>query len=106
MRTVYGVLGAFGLVLPYSQLVPWLTENGLAVRLLVQEVAASRSGAFAWLDVLISAVALIVFILVEGRRLNMRYLWLPVVATFTVGVALGLPLFLWQREGYLRRGAV
>lgn len=69
--------------------------------LLVREAAATRIGAFAWLDVLISAAALLVFVVAEGRRLKMRYLWLPVLATATVGVSLGLPLFLLQRTFYL-----
>jgi hypothetical protein len=55
------------------------------------------SGFFVY-DVLISAVALIVFICVEGLRMSMRFLWLPVLATCIVGVSLGLPLFLYMRQ--------
>ena len=37
-------------------------------------------------------------VLSEGRRLGMKHLWLPVAANLTVGVSLGLPLFLYMRE--------
>jgi hypothetical protein len=35
---------------------------------------------------------------VEGRRANLRQLWMPLCGLVTVGVSLGLPLFLYQRE--------
>jgi hypothetical protein len=41
---------------------------------------------------------LFVFIGVEGRRLALRNLWVPVVATCVVGVSLGFPLFLYMRQ--------
>nr|WP_238403380.1 DUF2834 domain-containing protein [Paenibacillus mesophilus] len=50
------------------------------------------------MDVLVSAIVLIVFILFEGQRNGMKSLWLPIVGTLVVGVSLGLPLFLLHRE--------
>jgi len=43
-------------------------------------------------------VILIVFMRIESARLNIRRRWLPVLAVLTVGVSLGLPLFLYLRE--------
>ncbi len=43
------------------------------------------------------------FVLAEGRRLNMKQLWAPVVGTLLVGVSIGLPLFLLMREPYLKQ---
>lgn len=37
----------------------------------------------------------------EGARIAVRHVWLPVAATFVVGVSLGLPLFLYMRHGRL-----
>ena len=98
MKTIYGVLCILGLILPYSQFIPWLLDNGLDLSLLIQQALSLRIGAFAWLDVIISAIALIIFIIMEGRKLFMKHLWLPIVGTCTVGVSLGLPLFLLLRE--------
>jgi len=55
------------------------------------------------LDVIVSAVVLGVFVAVDGRRMSMKHLWLPSAATLVVGVSLGLPLFLYMREGRLER---
>ena len=101
LRHVYLILCAFGLLLPYSQLVPWGTAHGLDLSLLVRELFANRIGAFFGLDVVVSAVVLCVFVRVEGRRLGMRGLWLPVVAVLAVGVSLALPLFLYLRQAHL-----
>lgn len=105
LRHVYLILCVVGLVLPYSQLVPWLIEHGLDLSLFLRELFANRIGAFFGLDVLVSAVVLIVFARTEGRRLGLRGRWLPVLAVLTVGVSLGLPLFLFLRQAHLDRTA-
>jgi hypothetical protein len=50
------------------------------------------------MDVIVTALVLFVFIGVEGRRLTVQHLWLPVVATCSIGVSLGFPLFLYMRQ--------
>lgn len=101
LRHVYLTLCVLGLLLPYSQLVPWVMANGLNLSLLVHELFANRIGGFFGLDVLVSAVVLCVFVRREGRRLGMHGLWLPIVAVLVVGVSLALPLFLYLRQAHL-----
>lgn len=98
LRHLYLCLCVVGTVLPYWKLVPWLIEHGLNLPLLSQELFATRIGAFFGLDVLVSALVLLLFIRAEGRRLAVTRLWAPVLATFLVGVSLGLPLFLYLRQ--------
>jgi hypothetical protein len=100
-KILYLVLCVLGFALPYSQFVPWVIEHGLNMRLFVQQLFANRIGGFFGMDVLISAVTLISFIRSEGPRLKMSTLWLPIVSVLLVGVSLGLPLFLYLREGQL-----
>ena len=98
LRHVYLALCVIGSVLPYWKLVPWVMEHGLNLALLFHELFSSRTGAFFGLDVIVSAIVLFVFIFIEGRRLAMSLLWLPIIATLLVGVSLGLPLFLYLRQ--------
>ncbi|CAG7658901.1 DUF2834 domain-containing protein [Paenibacillus allorhizosphaerae] len=98
MKYFYGILAFLGVVLPYSQFLPWIIQNGLDMSQLVEEITQTRIGSFAWMDVLVSAIVLIGFILFEGKRNGMRSLWLPIIGTLVVGVSLGLPLFLLLRE--------
>jgi hypothetical protein len=97
-KTIYLVLCFVGALLPYWQFVPWVMQHGMNLPLFVRELFANRISAFFGMDVLVSAVVLIVFMGVESGRLNMPRRWLPVVALLTVGVSLGLPMFLYMRE--------
>jgi hypothetical protein len=105
MVYIYGGLCIVGTLLPFSQFIPWLTEHGLQIPLLLAEASVSKISAFAWLDVVVSAIALVALIVSEGRHVKMPGLWLPLLATFSVGVSLGLPLFLLLRELHLQRHA-
>jgi 4-amino-4-deoxy-L-arabinose transferase-like glycosyltransferase len=103
VKYIYGILSLLGIILPYSQLIPWIKENGLNISLFIEEAIQTRIGAFAWMDVLVSAVVLIAFIIYEGNRKGMKRTWIPFVGTLTVGVSLGLPLFLLLREIHLQK---
>jgi len=104
LRYLYLLFALIGLILPYSQLIPWITEHhALNMPLFIRDLFANRISAFFALDVIVSAVVLISFIQIEGRRLGMRLLWLPVLSVCLVGVSLGLPLFLYLRQLQLDR---
>ena len=105
LRHLYLLLCLIGAALPYWKLLPWLIEHGLNVSLLFQELFATRIGAFFGLDVVVSAIALFVFVVVEGRRTGVSHRWLPIAATLLVGVSLGLPLFLYFRQCRLDDGS-
>lgn len=102
-KHLYLGLCVLGTVLPYQQFLPFLQEHGLdPARFLAQLFSTPVSGFFA-MDVLVSSVVLWVLVFTEGRRLGLTRLWLPIVANLAVGVSLGLPLFLYQRERRLER---
>jgi hypothetical protein len=98
VKYLYLILFVFGTLLPFTQLTHWVTEHGVDISLFIQELFSTRIGGFFGWDVIISAVVLLVFIFTESKRIHMRYLWLPVVATLSIGVSLGLPLFLYLRQ--------
>jgi hypothetical protein len=104
-KNIYLLLSILGAAIPYSQLVPWVMENGLHLGLMVQQLFANRISSFFGLDVLVSSVVLVVFMRIEGRMLGMRLRWLPIVGLCVVGVSLALPLFLYLRERELESSA-
>lgn len=97
-KTLYLAFCFVGVVLPYSEFVPWIVQHGLNFPLLIRELFANRISAFFGIDVLVSAIVLLRFIRVESARLDIHAWWLALVGTLTVGVSLGLPLFLYLRE--------
>ena len=97
-KTIYLVLCVLGTALPLSQLLPFLFEHGLDMRLFVEQLFANRISAFFGWDVIVSSLVLWTFVIVEGRRARIKTLWAPIAANLAVGVSLGLPLFLYMRE--------
>jgi hypothetical protein len=98
MQWLYLGVAVLGAALPLSQLVPFLATNGFDVPLLFRQLFATHAAAFFGLDVVVSSVALWLFVFSEGRRRRMKNLWVYVVCNLAVGVSLALPLFLFFRE--------
>ena len=104
LKTVYLILCALGVLLPYWQVAPWLWEHGLDLPLFFRQLFENRVGAFFGMDVFVSAAALLVFAWGERGRTGVRVLWPVALAVAAVGVSLGLPLFLYLRERRPERG--
>ena len=101
MQWLYLVAAILGTVLPLSQLIPFLTMHGFDVPLLFRQLFQNHVSAFFGLDVIVSSIALWLFVFSEGRRRGMNNLWIYIVCNLTVGVSLALPLFLLFRERQL-----
>jgi hypothetical protein len=80
----------------------------------VQGILGSQGNVFAaWfanpatsslsVDLLVTASAASVFMVLEGRRLGIRLYWLYVLAAFVTAVGFTFPLFLAARERRLNR---
>ena len=106
LRHLYLLFAVIGLVLPYSQFVPWLAEHhALNMSIFLRDLFANRISAFFAIDVIVSAVVLLIFIKAEGRKAGVTLLWLPIVGTLLVGVSFALPLFLYFRQLQIDRAA-
>jgi ABC-type glycerol-3-phosphate transport system permease component len=105
LRHVYLFLFVLGTLLPFSQFVPWVSANGLDLRLFFSELFSTKISSFFALDVFVSALVLLVFAAFEAARLKMRdrpiILMFVFLATFCVGVSSGFPLFLYLRQRHI-----
>ncbi len=97
-KHVYLGLCVLGIILPYSQLLPYMLESGFDIHLVLQTLFSNRISAFFALDLFVSAVTFLAFAFIEGKRIGMKEFWVPIAGTFLVGVSLGFPLFLYLRE--------
>jgi hypothetical protein len=100
-RHFYLALCIAGLVIPNAIFAPWFIEHGFSPALFVRDLFANGVSGFFALDVVISAIVVCGFAAVEGRRLGVRRWWFAIPAVALVGVSLGLPLFLYQRQRHL-----
>ena len=103
MQWLYLAAAVLGAALPLSQLAPFLAAHGPNARIFGEQLFANHVSAFFAADVLVSSLALWLFVFSEGRRRGMKNLWLYLVCNLAVGVSLALPLFLFFRERTLER---
>ena len=99
LRITYLLLAILGALLPMSYLAPWIVENGLSIGGLITawQQNAAATGLF-W-DLVISAIALTIWVLADTLPRHNRLPLLAIPATFLIGVSCGLPLFLYLRTG-------
>ncbi|EJE4150253.1 DUF2834 domain-containing protein [Vibrio parahaemolyticus] len=98
MVRFYLVLTLLGVLLPYGAFIPWFLSNGLDIFQLYRDAVANPISIFAWLDVLVSAIVLLGFIVVDGNRNKVKYWYFAVLGTVFVGVSCGLPMYLYFKE--------
>jgi uncharacterized membrane protein len=98
LAVVYLVLAAAGLVLTWTANVRAITSG----RDVLADLSAGGPtvSSLSW-DLAIAAVASVVLIVAEGRRLRMRRVWVYVLLVPLVAFAFALPLFLAAREMHL-----
>ncbi|QDE66017.1 MULTISPECIES: DUF2834 domain-containing protein [Myxococcus] len=94
LKSVLLALTVAGVAIPYAAFVPFVVEHGLDVPLFVAQAAANRISAFAWLDVVVSAVVLLVAAY-SGRFIQRNQALFVTGLTLGAGVSAGLPLFLY-----------
>jgi hypothetical protein len=97
LRIVYLLLAIWGAVHPMLYFHGWLAAHQFDLTTLLAAWTANDAVTGLSLDLVISAVALIVWILAEvAVRRNFGALW-AVPATLFIGVSCGLPLYLFLR---------
>lgn len=99
---IYWVLACLGAAVPLAPFLPWLGTYGLDVPRFSAELFANPISSFFGLDVIVSAIVLILFVWVQGARDRVRGRGWAILATCCIGVSCGLPLFLALRERALR----
>ncbi|MEZ5675250.1 Protein of unknown function [Thalassovita litoralis] len=97
LRMAYLALAVLGAVWPMWHLLPWVWEHGLSLDGLIAAWHANAAATGLFWDLVISAVAVSLWILAEvSVRRNWGALW-AIPATFFIGVSCGLPLYLFLR---------
>ena len=99
---IYAVLGLAALVGTQVALVRHMTQSeGNSFADALDDTVATAASTFTVIDLLAVAFVGLVFMVVEGRRLGMRFIWVYVVVTFAVAISVALPAFLIARQVHL-----
>jgi hypothetical protein len=65
---------------------------------MLELLVANSISRFFVLDLVIAALVFLVFVVVEGNRVKMKFLWIYILSTLCIGLSFALPLFLFARE--------
>lgn len=103
MKYVYLTLAILGAIIPLTEFMSFINENGFDFSILLKQAFDNHISAFAWLDVIITVVVIVVMTVDFGKKSEVKHLWIPIVASFTVGASFGLPLLMFMRELQLRK---
>lgn len=96
-------LATLGFVVPTAMVAMFAARHGLTVEGYLRHWGESLPATQLAIDLGISFVAFALWAAWEGRRLGMRSWWVPVPASFLVGLCFAIPLFLLLRERALHK---
>ncbi len=97
-KEIYLVLAGIGLATPYWFFLKFITVNGFDLALIMQNLFANQISTFFALDLVVATIVFWFFTIQEARKLDMKNIWLYMVASLAVGLSFALPLFLYFRE--------
>ncbi|MCP9927223.1 DUF2834 domain-containing protein [Cyanobium sp. CH-040] len=100
LQWVYLALAIAGAVLPWLANIAFIHQYGSAgdLGLFLRLASANPAAESLSRDLAIGATAVLIWIVHEGRRLQMRGLPWVLLSCFTLAFACGAPLFLYLRE--------
>ncbi|MCB1336974.1 MAG: DUF2834 domain-containing protein [Maritimibacter sp.] len=98
LRLTYFVLAILGALVPLAYIFGFFQAEGWSLGLMIDAWRANGATKGAAMDLVISGVALTVWIVAETRVRRNWVALLAIPATFLVGVSFGLPLYLFLRS--------
>jgi hypothetical protein len=103
---VYAGLSLFALIGTWTNNLQLGTFNPIDANLLFwSDTLATPVSRSITVDILFLAQAVILWMLLEARRLGMRGVWLYIIGGATIAMAVTMPLFMIHRERTLARQA-
>lgn len=103
MKNIYLFLSGIGFITPNILVFYESIETGNILLWLdpvatVNGMFANRIASAFIIDLLVVVAVALIWMMVEGKRLGMKNVWVYIPLTLLFGIAGPLPLFLYQRE--------
>ena len=100
LKWIYLFLAILGAVLPTLANIEFAKNYGPSfdIQLFIELANNNPASQSLSRDLLIGSTAVLVWIVSESRRLEMKNLWVVILSTFTIAFAFSAPLFLYLRE--------
>tara|TARA_Y100001968_G_C18837592_1_gene472072 strand:- start:60 stop:419 length:360 start_codon:yes stop_codon:yes gene_type:complete len=100
LKWAYLLLAILGAVLPTLANIEFAKVYGYSfdVKLFIELANNNPASQSLSRDLIISSTAVLVWIISESKRLEMKNIWIVILTTFTIAFAFSAPLFLYLRE--------
>ncbi len=86
-KNLYLALAILGVVVPYTQFVPWSMQNGFNLKLMVSQMFANQIASGIAFDALLTGVAIVLFMVFDRKKVAVKYVWIPIVGIFLSGIS-------------------
>lgn len=97
LKTFYLIMAVAGTLLPWIFFGSFFSANGFDLVAFITSLFANGAAGGFSIDVLLSISVFWVWSFVDAARTGTRRWWLVLPASFTVGLSLALPLYLYLR---------
>ena len=96
------ILMILGAIIPWYFNMQYMELNsGFSVKDFVAQSFANPASSSISADLGVAALAGVTFMIVEARRLKMKFIWIYIASACCVAFAFAFPLFLYMREMHL-----
>lgn len=102
MGKVWIFIAILGTVLPFYYLAPFFIENGVKPSLFIEFLFENSVSRFFAVDLVISSLAFLLWSFSDAKKNKITGWWMVLVANFTVGLSLALPLYFYKRYSFLK----
>ena len=100
LKWVYLLFAILGAILPTLANIEFVQSYGSSfdIQLFIELANNNPASQSLSRDLFIGSTAVLVWIISESKRLEMKNIWVVILTTFTIAFAFSAPLFLYLRE--------
>jgi hypothetical protein len=96
---LYGLIAALGLIATWLHNIPYLKLGFLPGNVQFwKDTLATQASASVSIDLFCVGLALVLWMLLEARRIGLKFVWVYVLMGFVVALSVAVALFLLRRE--------
>ncbi|TNE97642.1 MAG: DUF2834 domain-containing protein [Deltaproteobacteria bacterium] len=102
LQFLYLFLAFLGLLLTWTQNIYYLNPESGGLLQFIRDTFVNRASTSITLDIVVLFVVCCIWMVIEGRKLKMKNIWLYIIGGLCVAISVSFPLFLYFRESKLR----
>lgn len=102
---VYAAIAVVALVATWTQNAAYFGSGGSFLTEFLRDLNVTAASRSITADILLFALAAIIFMVIEARKLAIPYVWAYIIGGMLIAISVTFPLFLIARERKLAAGA-